>query len=75
MIMKIKNSALEPNGAEPSPPFSDEKYDSIVGKCLNWYNQEKERKDARAYLRDYIKHHSNDSLLGLYRDWETESLS
>lgn len=42
----------EPTGITPTIP----NYASALSRAFNWYNQEKEKKDARAYLRFYITH-------------------
>ena len=39
------------------PVVSQENYVSSLSTAFNWYNQEKDKKDARAYLKDYITHH------------------
>lgn len=36
------------------PRISAENYISDLGHAFNWYNQEKDKKDARSYLKDYI---------------------
>lgn len=41
--------------AEPS--LSQDNYVSSLSAAFNWYNQEKDKKDARAYLKEYISQH------------------
>ena len=36
------------------PKISPENYVSDLSHAFNWYNQEKDKKDARSYLKDYI---------------------
>lgn len=47
-----------PYGAEPSSiNYALPTYQSDMSRALNWYAYEKEKKDARAYLRAYIAQH------------------
>jgi hypothetical protein len=39
------------------PQVTSDNYVSGLSWAFNWYNQEKDRKDARSYLKDYITHH------------------
>lgn len=39
------------------PRVSPENYISGLSYAFNWYNQEKDKKDARVYLKDYITLH------------------
>lgn len=39
------------------PKVSPDNYVADLSNAFNWYNQEKEKKDARGYLRDYITLH------------------
>ena len=49
-----RNKAFnEPTGIDASLPS----YTVDLTKALHWYNQEKEKKDARAYLRGYVSTH------------------
>jgi len=49
-----------PYGPEPGPfSCSLEDYNSRLAIAFNWYNQEKEKKDARSYLRHFITHTVN----------------
>ena len=36
------------------PKINPEDYVSGLSHAFNWYNQEKDKKDARLYLKDYI---------------------
>lgn len=38
------------------PTVAPDNYVSGMATAFNWYNQEKDKKDARQYLRDYISH-------------------
>lgn len=50
-----KFDANNPYGPEPAVFTRDmPAYDALLGKALNWYTYEKEKKDARGYLREYI---------------------
>lgn len=47
--------AIGPYGAEPdifTKDFPD--YNTKLGRALSWYTYEKEKKDARSYLKEYI---------------------
>lgn len=37
------------------PTVSTERYVTDLSLAFNWYNQNKDKKDARSYLKDYIK--------------------
>jgi len=39
------------------PVINPENYVSSLSAAFNWYNQEKDKKDARLYLREYVNHH------------------
>lgn len=39
------------------PVVNPDNYVSGLSTAFNWYNQEKDKKDARAYLKDYISKH------------------
>jgi hypothetical protein len=39
------------------PVVNPENYKSSLSAAFNWYNQEKDKKDARSYLKDYITQH------------------
>lgn len=39
------------------PSVASDNYISDLSRAFNWYNQEKDKKDARAYLKDYITLH------------------
>lgn len=39
------------------PKVSPENYNVDISNAFNWYHQEKEKKDARQYLKDYISIH------------------
>lgn len=39
------------------PVVSPDNYKSSLLSAFNWYNQEKDKKEARSYLKDYIAHH------------------
>jgi len=50
---------LSPYGSEPAVfTFESSDYTSKLATAFNWYNQEKEKKDARNYLRSYVLHHN-----------------
>lgn len=52
-----KRQIIGPYGAEPSGiNHILPTYNSDLATAFNWYNQEKEKKDARAYLRSYVNH-------------------
>jgi len=42
--------AKEPDVFTPEHP----NYDSILGSALNWYNIERDKRDARGYVRNYV---------------------
>lgn len=45
------------------PTVSPNNYLSDLSRAFNWYNQEKDKKDARAYLKDYVtKHFSKNEI-------------
>lgn len=51
------SKVTSPYGPEPSAFTSSfEDYNARLAIAFNWYNQEKEKKDARSYLRHYITH-------------------
>lgn len=52
----------EPVGIDPALPS----YVSDLAKAFNWYNQEKEKKDARAYLKHYISHHYKKEVVKIF---------
>lgn len=39
------------------PVVNNENYVSSLSAAFNWYNQEKDKKDARVFLKDYITQH------------------
>ena len=39
------------------PVVNPDNYSSSLSTAFNWYNQEKDKKDARAYLKEYINKH------------------
>lgn len=39
------------------PTVASDNYISDLSRAFNWYNQEKDKKDARSYLKDYITLH------------------
>lgn len=46
---------LSPYGHEPSPfTYETDEYNAKLAIAFNWYNQEKEKKDARSYLRHFV---------------------
>ena len=49
---------IGPYGPEPDIFSTDmPAYGALLSKALNWYTYEKEKKDARVYLREYISTH------------------
>ena len=55
--------------------FGDDDYQLKLLQAFNWFNQEKDRKDARKYIEDYCKKHNipirslNDSEVNLTMGW------
>ena len=45
-------TVTEPHGI--TPDLSN--YKSALSRAFNFYNQDKDKKDARVYLKTYIKH-------------------
>ena len=63
----MKTKTFEPNGQEPKPcVYGSKTYESDIGRSYNWYNQERERKDARDYLKAYIKANYSKNILGYF---------
>lgn len=48
------SKTISPYGNEPSGITPDGNYNSKLSVAFNWYNQEKDKKDARTFLRNYI---------------------
>jgi hypothetical protein len=53
-----RKELIGPYGGEPSSiNYALPTYKSDMSRALNWYAYEKEKKDARSYLRSYISQH------------------
>ena len=52
MVRKISSGAGEPSGI--TPEIND--YASALSRAFNFYHQDKDKKDARLYLKAYVKH-------------------
>lgn len=63
----MKTKTFEPNGSEPKPcVYGQKTYDTDIGKSFNWYNQERERKDARDFIKAYVKANYSKDLLSYF---------
>lgn len=48
------SKVISPYGDEPKGITQEGNYNTKLAVAFNWYNQEKEKKDARLYLRQYV---------------------
>lgn len=49
------SKVISPYGDEPKGITPGDRYNTKLAVAFNWYNQEKDKKDARSFLRHYIQ--------------------